>query len=78
MKARALFDDVDVFQLHDGEDQDKTETLHVFMGDYPWDGDEAGVVIDEKLCKPGDWIVKCNGKIAIFSKDIFPKLFEVL
>ena len=33
------------FVLHDGEDEDKTEELHTFMGDMTWEGDCGGITI---------------------------------
>lgn len=46
------------FVLHDGEDEDKTEKLHEFMGTIDWEGDTTGVTIHSVIgVRPGDTIV---------------------
>jgi len=68
---------VEAFQLHDGSDEQKTEELHKFFGDYTdWDGDESGVRVGQFFAKVGDWICKREGRFATFEKNIFPLLYE--
>lgn len=50
------------FVLHDGEDVERTDALHEFLGQTEWEGDESGVTLQQGLhVEVGDTIVRVQG-----------------